>query len=205
MTTREKILIAADSLFGSVGFDAASTREIAERSGVNKALIHYHFKTKEALLGAVLERYYERLLETVERAIGRAGSFRDRMVALVTMYMEFLSENINFSRIVQHEASGGTNLDLIRGHMKPVFDVGRRMLEEQFPSTQKGTLAADQLLVSFFGLIVSYFSYLSVVEKLMEKDPLTATALDERKRHVLAVLDILLDAVRRQEQGEYHG
>ncbi len=204
MKTKEKILTAADSLFGSVGFDAASTREIAERSGVNKALIYYHFKTKEALLGMVLERHYRRLVETVEQAIGQAGSFRDRMIALVTTYMEFLSENRNFSRIVQREASGGSNLDLIRGHMKPLFDVGRRMLEEQFPSTRHGVLAADQLLISFFGLIVSYFSYLSVVETLMEKDPLASTALDDRKRHVLAVLDIMIDAIRRQEQGEDH-
>jgi AcrR family transcriptional regulator len=51
--TKEKILQAADELFGRLGYDAATTREIAERCQVNKALIHYHFKNKEGLLASV--------------------------------------------------------------------------------------------------------------------------------------------------------
>ena len=60
---------AADKLFGDVGYDAATTREIAELSGVNKALIHYHFKSKEALFENVLDWYYENLGNALKKAL----------------------------------------------------------------------------------------------------------------------------------------
>lgn len=50
------ILDAAERVFGTHGFDGASMREIAQGAEVAQALLHYHFKTKEALYDAVFER-----------------------------------------------------------------------------------------------------------------------------------------------------
>ncbi|MBW1873134.1 MAG: TetR/AcrR family transcriptional regulator, partial [Deltaproteobacteria bacterium] len=106
-TTRDKILMAADHLFGKGGFDATTTREIAERSQVNKALIHYHFKNKEGLLASVLDQYYEKLAQTLTNSLQATGTLRSRMLQLLDTYIDFLGQNRNFNRIVQREASGG--------------------------------------------------------------------------------------------------
>ena len=50
------ILDAAEQVFGAHGFDGASLRAIAELADVAQALLHYHFKNKEALYEAVFER-----------------------------------------------------------------------------------------------------------------------------------------------------
>ncbi|WP_366658292.1 TetR family transcriptional regulator [Fodinicurvata sp. EGI_FJ10296] len=50
------ILDAAEAIFADRGFDGASTRPIADRAGVNLALIHYYFGNKEKLFNAVFER-----------------------------------------------------------------------------------------------------------------------------------------------------
>lgn len=50
------ILDAAEQVFGTHGFDGASMRAIAELADVAQALLHYHFKNKEALYEAVFER-----------------------------------------------------------------------------------------------------------------------------------------------------
>jgi len=54
-STRELLIQAAISVFGRVGFDAASTRALAEAAGVNQALISYHFGGKEGLYLAAIE------------------------------------------------------------------------------------------------------------------------------------------------------
>jgi AcrR family transcriptional regulator len=54
--TREKILDHAERLFAEQGYDRASLRGITETAGVNLAAVHYHFGSKEELLGAVLQR-----------------------------------------------------------------------------------------------------------------------------------------------------
>jgi AcrR family transcriptional regulator len=48
--TRQKIEIAAVELVAERGWDAATTRAVAERAGVNQALIHYHFDSIDTLL-----------------------------------------------------------------------------------------------------------------------------------------------------------
>ena len=93
MKAAEQILTAADVLFGERGFEATSTREIAERSGVNKALIYYHYKNKEHLFEQVLDRYYGRLSETLIGSIEREGSVRVRMANLLDAYVDFLAAN----------------------------------------------------------------------------------------------------------------
>ena len=136
--TREEIVAAADRIFGEIGYDAASTREIAESSGVNKALIHYHFKNKEGLLTSVLDRYYERLQREVETALLTEGGFRERMHRLVDVYADFLGRNLSFCRIVQREASGGRHAGKIRERMVPLFRLGKKMMADQYPAAASG-------------------------------------------------------------------
>lgn len=54
--TKERILDAAERLFGEFGYDATSLRVITAEAGVNIAAVNYHFKSKEELLRAVLTR-----------------------------------------------------------------------------------------------------------------------------------------------------
>ncbi|MFH1150216.1 MAG: TetR family transcriptional regulator [Actinomycetota bacterium] len=203
--TREKILQAADRLFAEVGYDAATTREIAEISGVNKALIHYHFKNKEDLLASILDRYYERLTATLAVSLQGDGSILDRAGRLVDAYMDFLSENRNFARTIQREASGGRNVDRIREHMIPIYRMGTELLHEAYPATLAGDLSAEQLLTSYYGMIVTYFTYGGVLESLVEKDPYSRGELEKRKRHIHRMLEIVDEALRKEGSDSKRG
>jgi AcrR family transcriptional regulator len=61
--TRALILDAARDALAQDGYTKTTTRAIAERAGVQLSLVHYHFRTKQQLLAAVLARENERLLE----------------------------------------------------------------------------------------------------------------------------------------------
>jgi AcrR family transcriptional regulator len=58
-STRERILDVALDLFSDKGYDATSLREIAERLGVTKAALYYHFASKEDILMALHMRLHE--------------------------------------------------------------------------------------------------------------------------------------------------
>jgi len=62
---RQQIMDAAVDLFAGQGYAATPVRQIAERVGVNPAMIHYYFGSKEALLHAALEQALEPLAEAV--------------------------------------------------------------------------------------------------------------------------------------------
>lgn len=63
---RNEILDAAEHLFVTKGFDKTSTNDILARVGIARGTLYYHFKSKEDILNAMIERITETL-------VGRAG------------------------------------------------------------------------------------------------------------------------------------
>jgi AcrR family transcriptional regulator len=57
--TRERALAVALELFAQQGYSVTSLREIAERLGVTKAALYFHFRTKEEILTAILRGYLD--------------------------------------------------------------------------------------------------------------------------------------------------
>ena len=195
-TTRSRILSAADSLFGQASFDSTTTREIAEVSGVNKALIHYHFATKEGLFGAVLDRYFERLREALAATLAAEGELLERLERTLDAYVDFLSENHQFARMVQREASGGRQLQRVIDQTAPVFEAAAASIRAAYPVTRSGPLEASQLLVSFYGMVITYITYGDVLAGLVGTDPLAPQAVAKRKAHLRHMLHIVLETLR---------
>ncbi len=69
---REKVAAAASAAFAEHGLDA-QVDDIARRAGVGVGTVYRHFPTKEALVEALAERYFERLAGTLEEAAARDG------------------------------------------------------------------------------------------------------------------------------------
>lgn len=73
-TTRDRILQAARDLIVEIGWAEVTTRRISERAGVNNALIHYYFGTKDALLLAAAAASFEEEIGGPLAAMTSAGS-----------------------------------------------------------------------------------------------------------------------------------
>jgi AcrR family transcriptional regulator len=62
------VLVAAADLFATRGFDATSMRDIAAGAGVQPASVYYHYRSKEALLVAIVDRAATEVVQQVQRA-----------------------------------------------------------------------------------------------------------------------------------------
>ncbi|MCX5127496.1 TetR family transcriptional regulator [Streptomyces sp. NBC_00193] len=72
--TRQRILRVSTELFGVHGFHETSLREIAERVGVSKPAVLYHFPGKADILGALVEPMLRELAEALARAAAASGA-----------------------------------------------------------------------------------------------------------------------------------
>ncbi|HUD91097.1 TetR/AcrR family transcriptional regulator [Sphingobium sp.] len=94
--TATRILDAAEMLFSWRGFYGVSLREIAAEAGVQLALSHYHFGSKESLFGAVIERRAEEHAAGIAAALAQAlearGSRRDRREAIIRALIAPIAE-----------------------------------------------------------------------------------------------------------------
>lgn len=77
--TRQQIIEAADQLFYSEGLAAVSMDRIADRAGVTKKTLYYHFRSKDDLMGAYLDARHGRVMERYQGWAGASGSATDRV------------------------------------------------------------------------------------------------------------------------------
>lgn len=188
--TRSKILGAADHLFGTLGFDATTTRDIAARSGVNKALIHYHFGSKDDLLELLLDGYYARLTQALVAALGRRTAMDEQAEDVVDAYSDFLAENRAFCSIAQREIASGRHVERIVERTLPSFRLGVEWLRGVAPQAPPG-LELNHVMTSVYGMVITYFTHGRVLQRLDAVDPFCAEALESRKRHVRRVVALL--------------
>lgn len=96
---RTRLLNAAIRVFDRKGYAAASVREIAEMAGVTKPALYYHFGSKEGVFIAILDQAQRQFGQALERAMARAGSARDRIVALCEDVYGLFGENVPTARV----------------------------------------------------------------------------------------------------------
>jgi AcrR family transcriptional regulator len=90
--TERRILDAAHAVFVRAGTAGARTLEIAKEAGVNPALLHYYFRTKERLAEAVFRRAAGQLLPAVVRILGSDATLEDKVEQVVQVELQFLSK-----------------------------------------------------------------------------------------------------------------
>jgi AcrR family transcriptional regulator len=119
--TRDKILDAAESAFADGGYAATSLRSIMAGAGVNVASVHYYFRSKEALLEAVLMRRMEaanreRLHLLQEYEVGLAGE-RPQVEAILRA---FLSPTF---QMAAEQSQGGYRFIRLLGRLQAESDL----------------------------------------------------------------------------------
>ncbi|MGE5843204.1 MAG: TetR/AcrR family transcriptional regulator [Deltaproteobacteria bacterium] len=115
----ERILAAAAEEFASRGFFGARTQAIADAAGVNKAMLHYYFRTKENLYSRVIAGALRRILDQVGQAWLGQDSIEFRLEKVVDAYMDNYERNPGFLKIILREfVDGGERLRKVLRDMK---------------------------------------------------------------------------------------
>nr|WP_185903413.1 TetR/AcrR family transcriptional regulator [Lysinibacillus sp. SDF0037] len=84
MERRNEILDAADELFGQKGFDGTSTNDILEKVGIARGTLYYHFKSKEDIMDALIERYNAQILGAANGiAADKSIAVHERIIRVV--------------------------------------------------------------------------------------------------------------------------
>lgn len=141
ISTSEKILNAAEELFAQNSYDAVSIRQITQKADVKLALAHYHFRSKEALFGAVIKRRIGKLTESRQQLLdyfsqknkGKPLSVAQLVHAFVTPYLYWHNSGGPGWRSYSHIVSTllGYNLTLLQ----ELFDSAAKVFQQEFRRT----------------------------------------------------------------------
>jgi len=103
--TRTRIQEVALELFAARGYDQTSLREIADRLGVTKAALYYHFKTKEEILASTLEDYLAEVHELIEWGREQPRTAESRHLVL-SRYFGLVGKRLTAMRFMQQDQKG---------------------------------------------------------------------------------------------------
>ncbi|MGE0713019.1 MAG: TetR family transcriptional regulator [Planctomycetota bacterium] len=201
-----RILEAADALFCARGYDGVSVRDVAQAAGVNKALVFYHYESKQRLFERVLAGYYEAHARVLRDSLaapdlgagdGSPEDRRARLHELVSAYFDFMCDHHRYARLIQQEvARQGEHLELIRENLAQLFRASEQALAALLPTA--GPLAPKHFFLSLSAMTINYFTYAPALGEVWGTDPLGEEARGERRAHLRWVVDALLDALEAE-------
>jgi AcrR family transcriptional regulator len=111
VSSRERLLQAAKTLFAERGFDATTTAEIAKRANTSQSQLLKHFKDKPGLLSAALEQSWRELNAAIRLAIARLASLNDQTKLIVDMLLSYLEHDQLFRSLFLLETNRRDTLD----------------------------------------------------------------------------------------------
>ncbi|WP_321346414.1 TetR family transcriptional regulator [uncultured Draconibacterium sp.] len=91
--TEEKILAAARNVFIHKGMDGARMQEIADEAGINKALLHYYFRSKQKLFEAIFKSVFGKIMPNVMLMVNSDKPIEDKLGAFIENYIDILTIN----------------------------------------------------------------------------------------------------------------
>ncbi len=89
--TEQKILRAASEIFLEKGHDGARMQEIADKAGINKALLHYYFRSKQKLFRTIFRKELQTMLVSIFSLISPADNFKEFLNKFIPGYLENVS------------------------------------------------------------------------------------------------------------------
>jgi TetR/AcrR family transcriptional regulator len=189
--SRASILRAAVAEFAEHGIAGARTDAIARAAHVNKALLYYYFKDKDALYEAVLDHVFSGLRARVMPVFESDLPPRQKILKYVGEYFDYIAANPRFPRVVQAEwmragAKGHVPMQRIaKEYFLPIFSKLVDVLREGVEAGEFRDVDPVDFVPSVVGIIIFYFSTAPLMKSLVKVDPLSEGRIRERRAFVL--------------------
>jgi TetR/AcrR family transcriptional regulator len=195
--SRAAILKAAVQEFAREGVAGARTDAIALSAGVNKALLYYYFKDKEALYQAVLDDVFSGVRAAIRQALAQELPPKEKLGAYVLAHFDYIASNPLYQRLVHAEflraGKDPSRLQRVAKHFfRPIFADLTVLLKEGTESGDFRHVDPVHFIPSMISVIVFYFTTAPILQVVTGFDPISSERIAERRA---AVLDFISAAL----------
>jgi AcrR family transcriptional regulator len=156
----EQILNAAALEFSERGYAGARVDRIARRARVNKAMLYYHFGSKQSLYRALLRQLFSRAAERLQPIVADPLPADQKITRLISTIAAFIAEHAFFPAIMLREvADGGAHLD--RDTLKALARVPMAVGAVVQQGVADGTVRDVHPMAAYFSMLAPIVFYLA--------------------------------------------
>ena len=170
--TEEKILNAAKNVFQSKGMDGARMQEIADNAGINKAMLHYYYRSKQLLFEAVFKNAFSLLSPQLNTILNDDSSIEDKIKNFTFNYISSIIKHPYLPNFIFQELN--RNPDFISKIQKtigfPNIDKFKKQLHVEIEKGILIPIKAEQLLINILALNIFPFIAAPLIKTITNSD-----------------------------------
>ncbi|GMT44549.1 MAG: hypothetical protein IEMM0006_0381 [bacterium] len=203
--TEQLILEAARKVFIKKGLEGARMQEIADEAGINKALLHYYFRSKEKLFNHIFESAINGIFDGINKSIYEEGDVFVFIETFVSNYLSTLQANPFIPNFIFNEInSHPERVNQITDKIKLNITGFKHMIENNIARKKIIAVAPEQLLIDMLGMCVFPFVGRPLMETTFFNDNPAGVGqfFNERKQHIISFLKAALNPNNKTSDDE---
>lgn len=190
--TEERIFEAAIKVFSLKGKDGARMQEIADLAGINKAMLHYYFRSKEKLYEAVFIYVFQRFSQKHVHCLTEAPTFAETLRAFIHTFIETHHKEPEVIRLMVNEnLSGGTTMGRIVSGFKDTDSPPDMLLKKIKEAIERGEIRnvdPTHTLLTILSCTMFFFIWAPTIKLKFQKSENWEQFIQERKDHIFEML-----------------
>ncbi len=189
------ILAAALEEFSIHGRQGARTQQIADRAGVNKALLHYYFRSKDRLYEEVFTYVFHTYFFQLAETLRADGDFPTVLRAFIHRYVDLLNENPALPMFLMREVAEGAPVfsrrlpEIVQANPLGMPKLFLELFSDANKSGESHQTDPFQTLISIMGACIYFFAGFPIFAALMpELKEQREQLIAERKDHIFELV-----------------
>ncbi|WP_431134131.1 TetR/AcrR family transcriptional regulator [Psychroserpens mesophilus] len=157
--TEAHILNAAKDIFQTKGMDGARMQEIADKAGINKAMLHYYYRSKQLLFEAVFKNAFSLLAPQLNAILNDDSSIEEKVKNFTSNYISFIIKHPYLPNFIIQELNRNQDfiLKLRENKSFPNIEKFKKQVHEEIENGTLKPISAEQLFINILALNIFPF------------------------------------------------
>ena len=158
-STEATILKAAKTVFQKKGMDGARMQEIADEAGINKALLHYYYRSKQLLFEAVFKSAFKLISPQMNNILNDDSSVFDKIRNFTNNYISFVIKHPYLPNFIIQELNKNPDfaLNTLAENNFPNITKFKNQITEEVSKGIIKPITAEQLFINILSLNIFPF------------------------------------------------
>ena len=196
INTEGAILNAAESIFQSKGMDGARMQEIANKAGINKAMLHYYYRSKQLLFEAVFNKACSLLAPQLNKVLNDDSPIEDKIKKFTSNYISFIIKHPYLPNFIIQELNRNPEflLKLKENKNFPNISKFNKQVEAEVKKGIIKPIKGEQLFINIMALNIFPFIATPLIKAFANIDNKEFKSLmNERKTEVS---DFIINSIK---------
>ena len=196
-STEEKILAAAKKVFLEKGMDGARMQDIADRAGINKALLHYYFRNKDKLFEVIFKEGAARLAPAVAMIFESELPLFEKIELFTREYIDMLMQNPYLPLFILNELHKhpGAMIKNLLGGKRPNVAKFVKLVEAEIQNGTIRPIHPPNLVLNMVSMCVFPFVGKPMIQFIFGINDTQFRALLEQRKTEVA--KFIIDSIRK--------